>query len=575
MSLSPRVDRHHELRRGRPGLCRFAHRRKGWKARADSGLLFWWIALILLASLAGCSQPAGQWRGVVSAATPEAAEAGAEILRQGGNAVDAAIAVAFSLAVTEPAMSGLGGQLQMLVAGPDFPARVINGTSLAPSRLPAVASTGAIDAHRATTVPSAVRVLQAAYQRYGSGRVSWRQLLEPAIRQAEQGFVVGPFRSRVWRRYESELAQHPTTRTLLLLPEKRAPRPGEKWRQPVLARTLRRLAQEGGDDFYRGTMAEEIARDMQENGGWLTAGDLAGFPEPQELEPLKGSYRGFTVLTMPPPGGGWVVLQILNMLETLPPQALRQDSANRWRHLALALRIAHRQRRLHPIRNLRNYHTDVETKIDKERARQLLRAEAEGRGETTHFSVVDAGGRVVSVTASINAYFGAKVAHPELGFLYNDYMHEFVLDDPQHPFALKPEGMPYSSMSPTVVVKDGHPVLALGSPGSARIISAVAQVLQLWIDEEQDIRAAVAAPRFHVAADSLLYVEDAALRHRIAGTAAKLGFVVRAPRADLEMDGRNAYFGGVHAVAFEGGRWRGAADPRRDGRVAHAYGPQR
>jgi gamma-glutamyltranspeptidase/glutathione hydrolase len=524
--------------------------------RAALGMALW-NAL----TLAAC-EPGSERAGVAVAASPEAAEAGAAILRAGGNAVDAAVAVSFALAVTEPAMSGLGGQTQILLHPPGEPPLVINGTSYAPRATPLDAGPADIVTYRATTVPTTVRVLEYAWQHHGSGRIQWAQLLEPAIRYAEEGFVVGPFRHRVWVNAEEALRANPAAGRLFLTGEGVAPAEGSVFRQPQLARTLRRLAQHGAEDFYTGEIARAIASDMAANGGWLSLQDLEQLPQPAELHPLRGSYRGWDVYTLPPPGGGWVVLQMLNLLEQSPSEALASDSPGRIPLLGQALRIGHRTRRDTPVRDLVDYGADVAEKIDKARARELLEV---GAGETTHFSVADGDGMAVAVTASINFAFGAKAADSSLGFLYNDYMREFVLGDPGHPFALRPNAMPYSSMSPTILAREGEPVLALGSPGSARIISAVVQVAQLWVDDGLDIETAVAAPRLHVIPDSALFVEWREAPDSVLMLMEQRGFVLSEPRASWDLQGRNAYFGGVHAVARRGGTWRGAADPRRDG----------
>lgn len=526
-----------------------------------------WTGL-LAAALAGASLACGRGDpgGGVAAATPEAADAGAAILARGGNAVDAAVAVAFALAVTEPAMSGLGGQTQILIARSGTAPVVVNGTSFAPVAIPADVSAGDVTGHRATTVPTSVKALAYAWRRFGSGAIGWRDLLAPAIRLAGEGFVVGPFRHRVWARHADGLHANDATRTLFLDADGAVPAEGARFVQPVLARTLRRLREAGPEDFYRGEIARQIAADMAAHGGWITLDDLRGLGDPVEVAPLEGSYRGWTVYTAPPPAGGWQVLLLLNLFETWPAESLAPDAPRRAVRLARALRLAHGERRARPIRDPADYADDVAAKLDKHAARRML----EGRGETTHFTVADGDGMVVSVTASINAYFGARVAAPTLGFLYNDYMHEFVLGDPAHPYALRPGGVPYSSMSPTVLVRDGVPVLGLGSPGSARIVSAVAQVIQLWADAGLTLAEAVAAPRLHVVPDSLLLLEAPELPLRARATLERMGFVFGAPRADLALGGRNAYFGGVHAVARRDGRWEGAADPRRDGVVRWA-----
>lgn len=510
--------------------------------------------------------------GVVAAATPEAADAGVEILDAGGNAVDAAVAVALALAVTEPAMSGLGGQTQILLAAPGTDPVAINGTSFAPRATPAVTGADEIVGRRATTIPTAVNTLAYAWRRYGSGNLTWADLVAPAVRLAEEGFVVGPFRHLVWQRHVDDLRGDSVTAALFLAGDGAVPAPGTRFAQPVLAATLRRLASAGAGDFYSGDIARTIAADMRAHGGWITFEDLSSLPDPVELAPLHGTYRGWDVYTLPPPGGGWQVIQILNLLEQSPAEQLSLGSPERLLRLAEALRLGHRERRDGPVRDLVGYHDEVAEKLSKETARRLL---AGSRGETTHVTVADAQGFVVSVTASINAFFGARAAAPGLGFLYNDYMREFELADSTHPYALRPGAMPYSSMSPTIVARDGRPALGLGSPGSARIISAVVQVTQLWVDAGVGVRDAVAAPRLHVVPDSVLYLESPDVTPAERRAAHDLGLTVAAPPTDMALGDRNAYFGGVHAVAWDGRRWRGAADPRRDGAVRLARRPRR
>lgn len=508
--------------------------------------------------------------GIVSAATPEAVNAGVNILEVGGNAIDAAVAISFALAVTEPAMSGLGGQTQIMICAPGKNPVVINGTSLSPGFIPANVSLSDIVGHKATTIPSTVRVLEYAWKKYGSGTLTWADLIRQSILYAEEGFIVGPFQFRVWSRHQEDLRQYPAMKGLLLDGEGSIPGEGILWKQPVLAKTLRRLARYGADDFYEGGIARDIAHDMEVNGGWITLKDLKNFPQPMELVPLKGSYRGWTVFTLPPPGGGWVVLQILNILERSPATELSPSSSERLFLLAEALRIGQKQRQDNPVRNLIDYHKDVSEKVSKEFARFLLERERDGSsGETTHFALVDAAGTVVSVTASINSYFGARVASPKLGFLYNNYMREFEIGGVEHPFALRPNAMPYSNMSPTILAKDGKPVLALGSPGSSRIISAVVQVIQLWADGGMTIKEAVASKRIHVVPHRKLYLESPGIPDSMCAEFERRGYTIEEPKKDLAEGGLNPYFGGVHAIGYQNGMWHGAADPRRDGGVKY------
>ena len=412
-----------------------------------------------------------------------------------------------------------------------------------------------------------MRTLDYIWRSYGSGKVTWASLLKPAIRLAEKGFVIGSYRHRVLQHHQDDLAKHHSTKALFLEQDGHVPNEGDRLKQPVLAKTLRRLAEYGADDFYDGEIAREIARDMLKNHGWITLEDLNNLPQPVEREPLQGTYRDWDVYTSPPPSGGWVVLQILNLLEQTPPHQLSPGESSRTATLVNALYLGHKSRYDAPVQSLLDYHKEIDLKIDKGTAEELLNEEVDS-GETTHFSVVDASGVVVGVTASINSYYGAGVASPKLGFLYNDYMQEFEPGNPEHPFALRPGAMPYSSMCPTVLAKGDEVFMVLGSPGSSRIISAVSQVIQLWVDTTMGIREAVCAPRIHVTpATQKLYFESVPHTAEIRAAFPENGFTVKAAPTALALGGINPYFGGVHALAREGGRWCGAADPRRDGVV--------
>lgn len=531
------------------------------------------LAGILTGCVGGRNDAPPPATGVVAAATPEAAAAGKEILEAGGNGIDAAVAVAFTLAVTEPAGSGLGGQTTLIMHTRAGPPLVINGTSFSPRSMPSRVDPGDLHGRRLSSVPSTVRVLDHALRNHGSGRISWRQALEPAIRAAEQGFRLDGFRHWALVNYGEELASDAGAAAIFLMPDKTLPEAGATLRQPLLAETLKRLAENGADDFYKGGLARDIAADMRLNGGWVTLEDLQNVPAPLEVAPLKTTYRGWDVYTTPPPTGGWVVLQILNILERAPRKDLAvEGSSARLIWLAEALRIGHRSRKTKPVANLTDYQDDVAEKIDKMLAWDLAISfePPDGSGETTHFSVVDSDGMAVGVTQSINSYFGSRVAHPRLGFLYNDYLKEFELMNPGHPFALAAGRMPYSSIAPSVLSRGGEVGLVLGSPGSARIISTVAQTISHWVDVGKGVEAAVKAPRIHVVPERDLYFESGELEDAVRSDLSRRGFQVRyRPKTGQAVDGADPYFGGVHAVAREGGAWIGAADPRRDGVVAY------
>jgi len=538
------------------------------------------LAICLL--LAAAAEPAERrFAGAVASASPEATAAGVETLERGGNAIDAAVAVSLALGVSEPAGSGLAGQTVMLVRPSGGEAFVINGTTWSPRTIPGDARAEQLKyGHTAASVPSTLRVLDLAWRRYGSGSQSWHSLLQPAIRLAEEGWVIGPFRQRAFRFYHETLKKQPAAAAIFTRDDGTPYQAGELLRQPLLAATLRRLAEAGADDFYQGAIAAEIVADMEANGGWINRQDLAEFPEPAILPALAGSYRGYDVHTLPPPFGGWVVLQILNVLEQFPAEQLAADDDDRRMRLLEALRIGHGSRREQPVSSYVDYAGEVAVRTSKAEAARLLQeyrsdlgahSGEQGGGETTHFSVVDGDGLAVAVTQSIDSYFGAGVAHPRLGFLYNNYMQGFQVDDPGAPYALEGMQMPKSSMSATIVSRQGETRLVLGSPGSARIISAVAQTVSYWVDVEQDVVSSVAAFRVHVVPPDQAYVEGPELAPGLLGGLAERGFRLLRPTYGVSDSQLDPYFGGVHALAFEQGNWTGAPDPRRDGRVGFAW----
>jgi len=406
--------------------------------------VFFAIALVTALSFTFCSDNTATTSGVISAGSPESVIAGKKILELGGNAVDAAIATSFALAVTEPAMSGLGGQGQFLIHIPGKEPLIVNGTSFSPSNLPDSLNKIDLQKHKSTTIPSVVRTLDYLWKNYGSGKVSWDELLEPAIKYAEEGFQLDEFRYLVLKYKAEELRKDSVTKKLFLNEDGSLPKQEEFFKQKILAETLIKVATEGADDFYSGKIAQQIAEDMKRNNGWITIDDLNNVPAPIEIPAIKGSYRGYDIYTMPPPGGGWVIIQALNILEQFPQEKLKISGRERLLLIAQTLQLAHKSREDHPVKDLTNYNEEVIIKITDEEAKQLLiESGYDNNGETTHFSVVDEKGIVVSATLSINNYFGSKAANPQLGFLYNDYMNEFKLNEPGHPFNLTPNAMPF------------------------------------------------------------------------------------------------------------------------------------
>jgi len=434
---------------------------------------------------------------------------------------------------------------------------VIDGSSRAPRSLPDEVAASDLIGRRASTTPTTLLVLKVAHERFGSGRVSWERLFDPAITLATGGYEPGPFRRAAGSRFAAELAADPAAAAIFLDPHGE---PRDLERNPVLADTLRRLARHGADDFYRGAIAVQIDRDMRQHRAWITLEDLSA-ARVELRPPLHTRYRGLDVYTLPPPAGGWVVLRALRLLDHRPSTDLHIESPRRIVHIAEALRDAHSARNTHPISSREALDAALQRRLHPD----VLRESADPRsGETTHFSIADRAGNVVSASLSLNAYFGSRVVAPGLGFLYNDYMREFVLEDPEHPYALRPDARPYSSMSATILSHDEKPQLALGSPGSRRIISAVVQTVAGWKDGGLSLEEAVSAPRIHVIPEqSTLMLESNP--GSLTPALESLGFRLRLPVTSLGRGGLDPYFGGVHAVGRAGRSWSGAADPRRDG----------
>ena len=500
-----------------------------------------------------CTACAREDRGCVAAATPEAAAAGWKILEAGGNAADAAVAAAFALAVTEPAGSGLGGQSVAILMKPQQTPVVLDGSSFAPFGMPKLLDRDLVlNGRQAATVPSSVKTLHALWRDYGSGRVRWAECLAPAIAAAERGYRPHAFGSSAIASSREDLVRDSLAAAIFLNTA--------IVRQPLLAATLREIA-EDPTSFYSGRIAREIARDMHDHRGWMTLDDLKRVSEPRVCQPLHLRYRDADIYTLPPPYGGWVVLEALNALQRGGKRSeVHPDT------LIRALFRAHRERQLHPM--LGKPVSDMQKRLSARAAVNPAAVEEQG-GETTHLSVTDSDGMMVGISQSVNYYFGCKVLHPTLGFFYNDYMREFQRADSTHPFALRPGALPYSSMSATIVAREGRPEFVLGSPGSARIISAVVQVVHGIYDQRKGVGAAVAAPRFHVKPDSTVYFEDEVEAQEFNGRTF-LPFRTVAPPADVIIAGRNPWFGGVHAVMNGENGSEGAADPRRDGAVEPA-----
>ena len=499
--------------------------------------------------------------GMVSTAHYSATAAGVQMLEQGGNAVDAAVAAALALGVCEPAASGLGGQTMMLVHHGAIDRTIaLDGSSRAPNRALIDRFTSLASdrrrGHLATTVPSSPAVYAHALQHFGT--LDWATVSEPAIVLAEEGYEVSVLQHRLTRRERRHLLDHSGSR-FFLQDGRRAYRAGTRIRQPVLARTLRRLSEQGYEDFYSGETARLIHRDMEDNGGILFEDDLAQIPHPIERRPLSGRFGRDRVLTMPPPGAGRTLVEMLNIHQSLPRELGDIDTPEGAVYLAETIRQALIDRADRPFDPNVDLAVTDKQMLNREYAQGLAHQMTQhlGHGETTHLSVMDANGNVVALTQSIENVYGSCAASPELGFLYNNYMSAFQTEDGSHPYYLRPNAVPWASVAPTIVFRDKKPWLAIGSPGSERIPPTILQVL-LRLNDSSPL-AAVDAPRIHCSLEGEVSVEASRMATDVLRALEDAGFELN------RREPYSFYLGCAQLVMNDGGRFIGVADPRRDG----------
>lgn len=506
-------------------------------------------------------------RGVVATAHYLATEAGVEMLEAGGNAFDAAVAAAFALGVCEPAASGLGGQTMMLLHHAGMRKTIaLDGSSRAPNRATTdvLSNSRLLRGYKGTTVPSTPATLDYALKRYGT--MDLAQVLKPAIRLAREGYRVSELQRTLIRRMRKQLQKGPAAEFFLREGSK-SYQVGAIFRQPVLAKTLRRLARHGIEDFYTGRIAKLIHEDMVRNDGLIRDDDLAQIPYPIERRPLTCRFIGGRAFTFPPPAAGQTLIEMLNVYQELPPRYQDPDTPRG------AVAIAEVMRRAFLDREDRPFDPNFFPQVSAEMMRKpeyaklvsrQIRRRIRSQGETTHLSVMDKDNNAVALTQSIESVYGACVATPQLGFLYNNYLNAFEYQDISHPYYLRPNAVPWASVAPTIVFRGRKPWLAIGSPGSERITSSIFQVL-LRLRNYSPF-AAVDAPRMHCSLEGKVSMEIARIRSDIPEALSRFGYEID------ERDPYSFYMGCVQLVMRERDRYIGVADPRRDG---SASGPRR
>ncbi len=488
-----------------------------------------WILGVIASTLAGQTPGtlARSSEAMVASAEPFATEAGLEILKAGGTAVDAAVAVGFALAVTYPVAGNLGGGGFMVIHLPGQGEFTVDYREMAPAAAHRDLyrdQDGKVDpeasrrGHRAAGVPGSVAGLCHVQARFGT--LPLGAVLAPAIRLASEGFRVSPALARSLRADRDVLGAYPESKRIFLA-DGELRKEGDQFLQPELAGVLVRIAEKGRAGFYEGATADLLVAEMKRGKGLITHEDLLAY-EVKERAPLRGRYRGFDIVSMPPPSsGGIALIQMLNLLEGFDYQPSERSGPDRAHRIIESMRLAFRDRALHlgdpdfaavPAKGLTSkaYAAHLRPQI-RERAmvsRNLTDADpfAYEKTETTHYSVMDKSGIAVACTTTLNGGHGCGVTVTGAGFLLNNEMDDFAIA-PGVPNmfdliqgeanAVGPKKRPLSSMTPTLVMKDGKVMLVIGSPGGPTIINTVLHVVLNVLDDGMEIDAAIAAPRFH------------------------------------------------------------------------------
>ncbi len=473
--------------------------------------------------------PAPARNGMVVSSHYLGSEVGRDVLQKGGNAVDAAIATAFALAVTLPAAGNIGGGGFLVYHGADGEVTSFNFREKAPltaTETMFLGDDGEIrdnsnhEGALSVGVPGTVAGLALAHERLGS--MPWKDLVEPAVRLARDGFPSTWVMQNFLEFISERVDEYPSTARAFLKDGRVPYEPGEIWKQPDLARTLQRIQKDGRDGFYAGRTAELVEAYMEANGGLITREDLAAY-EAVEQPVIHGTYRGYDIYSMAPPSSGGVVLvEMLNILEGFNLAAFGHNSALYLHVLTEAMRRAYADRAEHlgdpdfnplmPVERLTSkayadaLREDIDLYSASDSDSSRFNAAYLESEETTHFSVVDAQGNAVSMTYTLEYGYGSKMVVEGAGFLLNNEMGDFnpipgrtttsgLIGTP--PNLVAPEKRMLSSMTPTIVARDGRPVLLIGTPGGRTIINTVLQVILNVVDHGMDVGQAIEAGRIH------------------------------------------------------------------------------
>ena len=561
-------------------------------------IMFLLLGLVLAAGCAGkegapvsggekMKRDAKGTQAMVAAAKPEASQVGVEILKQGGNAIDAAVATAFALGAVEINASGMGGGGFMLIRFAKTGEVVfIDYRETAPLKATPdmykldqkgnVLQNASKEGGLAVAVPGNVAGLLTALEKYGT--MKRQQVLKPAMDYAKNGLVVSKVLQGMIESNFDKLNKYAASRALFFkdgLPLKE----GDILINEDLAKTLEIVAQKGKDGFYKGEVAQKLVAAVQSAGGIITLEDLTAY-QVKLREPVKGSYRGYEIISSPPASSGGIhVIELLNIMENFDLKNMPYNSADYWHAWAEAMKLVYADRAAYlgdadfvkvPVKGLtsKKYARKVFGNISLAKAMKQGKANDpwpfNESGNTSHISIVDKQGNMVALTQTINDFFGSGVTVPGCGFVLNDEMDDFV-KKPGTKNSIAPGKRPLSSMSPTLLLKDGQPYATLGSPGGMRIITTVAQIISNLIDQGMAVQQAIEAPKTNNYQGGALKIESRVPADAQEGLKKKGHQLTVYKAFDL-------YFGGAQAVVrdLKTGDLHGGADPRRDG-VAMGY----
>lgn len=527
--------------------------------------------------------------GLVVSSHELASQIGKEVLDKGGNAIDAAVAVGYALAVVHPAAGNIGGGGFAVIHLANGENITLDFREMAPLKASKnmyldekgeVIKDASTIGYLAAGVPGTVKGMSAMLDRYGTMKLS--DLIQPAIKLAEKGFLINDRQEQTMLGSKDIFKKFPSSSKYFLKKDGSTYKSGDLFVQKDLAQTLKLIAKEGPDAFYKGKIADLIAADMAKQGGIITKEDLAAY-EAIWRKPIEGTYRGYNIISMPPPSsGGTHIVQILNVMENANIENLGFASSKTLHIMAEAMRQAYADRSEYmgdpdfvkiPLNKLisKEYAKAIYAKIPANKALPSSKIKA-GLGQihegdnTTHYSVLDGKGNAVSITYTINNYYGSGAAVDGAGFLLNDEMDDFSIK-PGVPNlygliggeanAIEPKKRPLSSMSPTIVLKNGKVFMVVGSPGGSRIITTTLQVISNVIDHKMDISTAVYSPRFHMQwLPDELRTEPFGIVKDVQNNLEKMGYKIT----------KEPYMGDVNAILVdpETGKITGSTDPRKE-----------